>query len=139
MTSGYRLLDHTADFGLEITAENPAALFSQAARALFDLICGPLSADGGRRHRVEIAGTDWSDLLVNWLRELLYFWGGQQQLICNVAIDAIGPTRLQATVTTVDYDPRRHEISNEIKAVTYHQADVVCAPGGWLARVVLDV
>ena len=139
MTQGYRLLDHTADFGLEITGDDPAALFAQAAKALYDLICGSDHTGGVHQRRIEIAGADWPDLLVNWLRELLYLWSGDRQLLCDVIIESIDATQIRATVTSVDYAPQRHEIRNEIKAVTYHQVAVVSCESGWSARVFLDV
>lgn len=139
MTRGYRLLDHTADFGLEITGENPAVLFARAALALADVIAGPLTAAGCHRRRVAVEGADWPDLMVNWLRELLYLWSGEQELLCDVEIAAIDETRLHAVVASVPYAPRHHEIRNEIKAVTYHQAEVVRQETGWVARVYLDV
>jgi len=139
VTNGYRLLDHTADFGLEIHGDDPPALFVQAARALFDLIAGSDYTGGVHRRQIEIAGADWPDLLVNWLRELLYMWSGERQLLCDVTIESIGATHVRATVDSVDFIPLRHEIRNEIKAVTYHQVDVAPRGTGWMARVYLDV
>jgi SHS2 domain-containing protein len=136
---GYRLIDHTADFGLEIYGSNPTALFTQAAGALFDLITDTSALRGDRCHQIDISGDDWPDLLVNWLRELLYLWNGMRQLLCDVTIDRIDETQIRATVTCADYVPQQHEIRNEIKAVTYHQAAAVPSEKGWLARVYLDV
>ena len=139
MRRGFRLLDHTADFGIEVYGEDPAELFTQAAHALFELISGPMTGDDPHRHRLVGHGADWPDLLVNWLRELLFLWSGEEQLLCNLTIEAIGETRVQAIVTTVDHSPQHHEIRNEIKAVTYHQVDVAPQAAGWVARVYLDV
>jgi SHS2 domain-containing protein len=136
---GFRLLDHTADFGLEIYGADPAALFTQAAEALFAMITGPVSPGRGQERRIEIEGADWPDLLVNWLRELLYLWNGERELLCEVAIASISENWLQALVTSVPFDPQRHDIRNEIKAVTYHQVDVGQKDGGWVARVYFDV
>lgn len=139
MRQGFRLLDHTADFGLEIYGADPAALFTQAAEALFEMITDPVPPGRGHERRIEIEGADWPDLLVNWLRELLYLWNGEGELLCEVAIASIGENRLQALVTSVPYDAQRHDIRNEIKAVTYHQVDVGQQDGGWVARVYFDV
>ncbi len=139
MTDGYRLIDHTADFGLEIFGTDPASLFEQAAMAISDLITDPATLKGTLRRIIEVEGDDWADLMVNWLRELLYCWNGEEQLIAGVTIDAIEPTRLSATVTSDDYLPERHEIRNEIKAVTYHQIEVGPHEDGWMAKVILDM
>jgi SHS2 domain-containing protein len=139
VTRNYRLIDHTADFGLEIWGVDAAALFEEAATALFDLLADPVTSKGGRSQTIDVTGDDWPDLMVNWLRELLYIFNGEERIVCGVTILTIERTRMQATVTSENYAPQRHEIRNEIKAVTYHQIDVGPHEKGWLARVIFDV
>ena len=139
MTRNYRLIDHTADFGLEIWGDDETALFEEAAKALFDLISDPAAFKADHSRSVEVKGDDWPDLMVNWLRELLYMFNGEEQIVGNVAVTAINETRLQATVASDDFDPQRHDIKTEIKAVTYHQIDVGPCEGGWRARVIFDI
>jgi len=135
----YRFLDHTADFGLEIFGENENALFVHAAAALFDLITDTALLKGERQRTLEVAGQDWPDLMVNWLRELLYLWNGEARLVQHVNIERLEPTGLRAVVATDPYQPDRHTIRNEIKAVTYHQIETAPWQGRWRARVILDV
>lgn len=139
MTRGYRFFDHTADFGLEIFGDDARSLFEEAAKALFDLITPSAAPVSGNPHRVEITGDDWADLMVNWLRELLYLWNGESLLVRGVELSTVEENRLLATVSCEDYDPDRHEIRNEIKAVTYHQIDAGPFEDGWRARVVFDI
>ena len=140
MISGYRFLEHTADFRLEIFGTDAADLFIQAAKALTELITDPGSLQGGGQARtVVLSGADWPDLMVNWLRELLYLWEGEQKLICEVTMKVLNPTHLQARVVNEAYDPAKHEIRNEIKAVTYHQIEAGPYKTGWRARVIFDI
>lgn len=139
MTANYRLIDHTADFGLEIWGVDAAALFEEAATALSDLLAAPLKSKAGRSDTIDVTGDDWPDLMVNWLRELLYMFNGEERIVSGVAIHSIEKNRLRATVTSQAYEPPRHEIRNEIKAVTYHQIDVAPHENGWRARVIFDV
>ena len=139
MKRGYRFFDHTADFGLEIFGDDAYSLFEEAAKALFDLITPSASPEQGVRRKVDVTGDDWADLMVNWLRELLYLWNGESVLVREIKLAAVQETLLQATVTYEDYDPDRHEIRNEIKAVTYHQIEVGPFEDGWRARVVFDI
>ncbi len=139
MKQGYRFIDHTADFRLEIFGVDEKDLFIQAAMALTDLITDPKALQGARRRTFTVSGDDWSDLLVNWLRELLYLWSGEEQLVSRVDLQSLEPTRLKATVTTEAFHADRHPIRNEIKAVTYHQIDVGPYKTGWRARVVFDI
>lgn len=139
MTGNYRMIDHTADFGMEIRGRDAAALFEEAAKALFDLLTAPVNFKGDRSHSIHVTGDDWPDLMVNWLRELLYMFNGDERILCDVSIISIDKNRLQATITSETYAPQRHEIRNEIKAVTYHQIDVGPYTKGWRARVIFDV
>jgi protein archease len=136
---GYRFIDHTADFRLEIYGVDEKDLFVQAALALTDLITDPKALQGSCRRSITVSGDDWSDLMVNWLRELLYLWNGEEQLISHVALQLLEPTHLEATMTYDPYCAGRHSIRNEIKAVTYHQIEVGPYKNGWRARVVFDI
>jgi SHS2 domain-containing protein len=37
------------------------------------------------------------------------------------------------------FDPSKHRINTEIKAVTYHQVTVKKTPDMWVGRVIFDV
>lgn len=127
---------------MEIFGVNERALFANAGKALFEVMVTSEEppSESGHQHRIEIEGEDWPDLMINWLRELLYFWHGAQQIINRIEIESLTPTRLQALVTSEDFSPQIHQINKEIKAVTYHQIDVGSqADGSWRARVVFDV
>jgi SHS2 domain-containing protein len=136
---GYRFIDHTADFRLEIFGADEQDLFVQAALALTDLLTDPKTLEGRHRQTLSVGGEDWSDLMVNWLRELLYLWSGEDRLVSRVILHALDSTRLEATVTTDVFRADRHAIRNEIKAVTYHQIEVRPWQTGWRARVVFDI
>lgn len=135
----YRFIDHTADFGLEIFGQSPSDLFKQAAKALTDLLTDSVRLKEQRRLILDIDGSDWEDLLINWLRELLYLYNGEARFVAGVDIISIEQTRLRAEVATEDYRMGHHEIRNEIKAVTYHQLEVKADVDGWRARVIFDV
>lgn len=139
MKPGYRFIDHTADFRLEIFGVDENDLFVQAAMALTDLLTDPATLESRHRQTFTVSGDDWSDLMVNWLRELLYLWSGEEQLVSRVSLQSLEPTHLKAAVTTDAFDADRHPIRNEIKAVTYHQIEVRPWQDGWRARVVFDI
>jgi SHS2 domain-containing protein len=136
---GYRFIDHTADFGLEIFGADAEDLFVQAAKALTDLLTDPRTLQGRQQRTLAVTGDDWADLMVNWLRELLYLWNGEEQLVHDVSIETLEQARLVAKVGTDAYHPDTHSIRNEIKAVTYHQIEVGPHQDGWRAQVIFDI
>ncbi len=135
----YRLIDHTADFGIHVFGTDPAELFANAAFATFDMLTEIDSLESRKTTNLRVTGDDWSDLMVNWLRELLYFWNGKELLVKKVQILALSENELSANVELDPFDPDRHEIKIEIKAVTYHQIQVSSSPQGWEAKIIFDV
>ena len=139
MTMHYTLLDHTADLKIRITGKDPADLFKNAGLALFDLIVDPQTVTPEKEIAIRVGGADRADLMVNYLRELLYLWTGDENLINMIDIGDISESDLDARIAVGRYIPGRHEIAHEIKAVTYHQIEVSRTPKGWQATVVLDI
>jgi len=135
----YHLIDHTADFGIHVSGTNSKDLFANAAQALFDVITDIDSLTGQDSCHLEVSGEDWSDLMVNWLREILYLWNGKERLVKSVNITALSANKLSAKVVFDPYDPDRHTVITEIKAVTYHQIQVKRTPSGWSARIIFDI
>jgi len=135
----YRIFDHTADLGVEVTAATRGELYAEAAAALFDLMVGAATVRASASRELSVAGADAADLLVNFLRELLAVYYGDGFLLKACRVSGIDSRSLRAQLKGERFDPSRHRIEREIKAVTYHQAWVGQAGEGWKARVVLDV
>ena len=139
MTKNYTLLDHTADLRIRISGADPVDLFKNAGLALFDLITKPDRLKPRESIEVAVTGDDPADLMVNYLRELLYLWTGSEKLVKMIDILQISETSVSARVSADHYQPHRHTILHEIKAVTYHQIEVGRTMDGWQATVVFDV
>ena len=135
----YKLIDHTADFGMQVFGSDSQELFSNAALALFDVITDMDVLEGRNSCNITASGEDWPDLMINWLRELLYLWNGKAMLIKSVQILSLSENNISAKIYFDAYKPDRHIINTEIKAVTYHQIQVKSSPSGWEARVIFDI
>jgi SHS2 domain-containing protein len=135
----YRLIDHTADFGIHVFGSDSKELFANAAWAMFDLITEIDSLKGMDSCNIKISGDDWSDLMVNWLREILFLWNGKEMLVKMAHILSLSKNDLSAKVVFDQYDPDLHIITTEIKAVTYHQIQVNSGFSGWEAKIIFDV
>jgi len=139
MKMKYEIIDHTADLGIHVFGSDEKELFSNAAMAMFDVITDIEKLEGSRKYNVHVTGDDWPDLMVNWLRELLYLWAGKEKLVKRIDVISISENELNAMVFVDPYDPERHVVKNEIKAVTYHQITVERRPSGWEAKIIFDV
>ena len=136
--TSYRFIDHTADLGILVRGEDPKALFRNTALALFDIIADSKAPGPQEKKILNITGDDWADLMVNWLREVLYLWNGEECLVKDVSVIELSEKRLRAEAALEAYQPEIHSIKTEIKAVTYHQIHVGPINGEWEARIIFD-
>ena len=142
----YKLFDHTADIGVEISGRTKKELFANAARALFEILIENRVNNKQVKNSMRIkekiltaSGSDTADLLINYLRELLYGFNGEGYVMKNCAILECSVMKLTAKLWVEPYDQRIHSIRTEIKAVTYSGLSVTKNKTGWTARVIFDV
>ena len=137
----HEIFEHTADLGLRATAPTLDLLMAEAARGLFEIIAGELAQIRPRpdhAERFRVAGTDPTWLLFDWICELHAAFELRRMLFCEfeVTIDAAG---LQANAHGERYDPLRHTLAHEIKAITQHELSVAETDGGWEATLIVDI
>ena len=107
--------------------------------ALVNLLVKGTSKQKPSFGRMTVSADDMDDLMVRWLSEILYLFEGEGEVVTGVKILLVLPSHLEAAIKKVPFDPGRHEIQHEIKAVTYHQIDVSEKKNHWEARIIFDV
>lgn len=135
----FTTFEHTADLGLRVEADSIESLFEEAAAGLISIICRNPEAIGRNETRqIRVRGTDWDELLHDWLDELLYLFSAEHWLAarCRVAFDAEG---LTAEAGGEPVDRQRHELGQEVKAITYHGLKVARHENHWSAEVIIDL
>lgn len=137
----YRLIDHTADMAFEVEAPSWPDLLAVATAALgaVILVIGNESLDEERA--VEVTGADREDVLVAWLNEAVVCFEDEGFLAREARIDDAGATSARGVLRGRCIDPGREAPDRLIKAVTYHDLEVVEGGPGtpWRATVVLDL
>jgi SHS2 domain-containing protein len=139
--SNYKYFDHTADIGVEITGRTRKVLFVNAADALFDVMIENKTGEvwETQHKKITIEGADIADLLINFLREMLYLFNGEKFVSVSCEMIKFSNKELQARLTGESFNSKKHLIKTEIKAVTYSGAKVAKLEGNWTARVIFDV
>ena len=139
MAGMYELFEHTADLGMRVRAADIETLFAEAGRGLTSMfVDNPEEICAHQTEQFEIAGTDRTYLFFDWLNELLYRFESQGLLCCSFSV-RITDHGLSATIGGEPVDPGRHQLSHEVKAITYHQLTVEHTGDGWLAEVIVDI
>ena len=139
MAKCYKTFNHTADLGIEVYAKDQKQLFVNAGFSLFDLITDMHKVEAKTSLPLSVEGMNLEDLMVSWLSELLYFHQVEGYLFRHFAIHDMSEKAIKANVKGEKFDPYRHELIREIKAVTYHQIKVACENGTWISRIVFDI
>ena len=135
----FRLLAHTADMGIEATGDSRAEVFVAAAQGLKNMIFGDAPVAPRQSTPVSLDGGDTGELLVAWLGEILYLFEVRGLVPAEFVIHEITETSLRSEVRGEPFDPKRHPIEREVKAITYHQLSVERDGQGWHARVYVDL
>lgn len=135
----YHLLEHTADIGIAADADSRAGLAAQSGEGLKFLLFGPTTVIEQTMQTVSSAGNSPEETLVNWLNELLYLMEEKQLVPARIGVDRFTDNRITGTISGEPFDPERHRMLREIKAVTHHQASVTKKEEHWSSVVYLDL
>lgn len=135
----YETIDHPADIGVRSFGENLRELFATAAYAMFDILADLSKVAERVCVELEVRAGDLEELLHEWLSELLYRYEVEEFLFKRFDIREIDQGRIAAACWGELRDPDKHNISTEIKSVTYHQLKVEKRAEGWVAEVIFDI
>lgn len=136
----YKLIDHTADLGIEVTGRTKRDLFTKAALSLMDLLVERKGTPTGvKKKALSVEGSDPADLLINFLREILYLFNAEALIVEECSIQECTNQRLVAKLRVEPYNKEKYSMKMEIKAVTYHGLRMERTKSGWVARVIFDV
>jgi len=135
----YEILEHTADIGIRIEANDLGSLFRNAALALFDIMAEEKAPKDGQNHDILVClkAENRDELFVNWLNELLSLSGAKGLIFKDFRIDKIDEREIEAVAWAGDIED--YKVNTEIKAATYHQLKLEESASGWKAEVIFDV
>ncbi|HBE44794.1 MAG TPA: archease [Deltaproteobacteria bacterium] len=131
----FKLLDHEADVGFEVYGRSLEEVFENAAHALFSLIVDRETVEPEIGKRIEVEGN--GELLIVFLNELLYLWDTEGFIPKELSLKI--NNKVTGNVVGQLFDPHRHIIKTEVKAVTYHKFSLKETGEGFVATLVVDV
>lgn len=140
----YQIIEHMADFKISVSGKTPEYLFSEAMAAMMFVLKNnpPKSADW-RIRRIKINSPDLSALLVDFLSEVLSLAQINKEIYTlpangygKVNFKKFSQNYLEAELEGIGVD----SFDEDIKAVTYHEADVKRDKDGfWKTNLVFDI
>ena len=132
-------LDHTADLRVKVFGKSLKELFENSAIALFSQITDISNVNHESTDSLQVTGIDKEELLVNWLSELNYLFITESKVFSKFDISHITETKLTATVFGEKFNPHRHKLGAEIKAVTFHDLQIEKKGYLWETKIVFDI
>ena len=129
-------IEHTADWALRVSGRDLGELLVNAARGMVSLmISNPPATLVNVERNIEIESIDAESLLVDWLSELAYWAEAETLVFYQFDLQNVTPTSLRATVR----GGHAPNLKKHIKAVTYHNLEIIETESGLEATVVFDV
>jgi SHS2 domain-containing protein len=135
----YEAFDHTADVGLHVSARTLPELFSNAAIGMQSLMVAPEQVSPQVSREISTQGRDLVALLIAWLSEFIFLFDTEYLLFKHVEISDFTGTSIKAVAYGEPYDASRHELGSAIKAVTWHEAQILPEAEGYNARIIFDI
>ena len=130
----YNELEHTADYSVRLFSSDLVGLFEQAVAAVEDLCVITTGEMDDEIREITIEASDLEILLIEWFEELLYSIEVDQVFWRPIKVGIEGNV-LKAVVQVFPLE----SIERVIKAVTFHQLQVLHKADRWEAQVVFDV
>jgi SHS2 domain-containing protein len=139
----YKYLEHEADIGIFAGGVNFKEVFTEGARALFDLMVDIKALKPEQTIDIEVDAEDVAALFVEWLNELLAqneITGLFFSAFKIISIEQVnGQYYLKAIASGMKIDPDIMEVKTVVKAATYSGLKCEEKDGQFYCQCILDV
>lgn len=139
----FEFLEHMADAYIAAYGRDLAEAFENAAAAMFEVMTDIEKVNSENEDYVEVEAADEHALLYNWLEELLVKSEINEMLYSKFKIFEVTKTadgfRLKAKIWGEKFNPEKHPQKVGVKAVTYHQMEIIREPDKTTVKFILDI
>jgi protein archease len=141
--TGFEFLEHTADAYVAAYGRNLAEAFENAAVAMFEVMTDVKKIKPNVEDNVEVTAEDEYALLYNWLEALLVKFDVEGFLYSKFKVISITESseklELKARIWGEKFNPAKHAQRVGVKAITYHQMEILKKPDEVTVKFILDI
>jgi len=134
--------DHVADVIVVVYGDSLEEAFENAALALFEVMTDTTTIEPRREDVFEVEGFDELSLLYSWIESFIIAFDVDLKLYSTFNIEKIEKTqdgfKLRGKAWGETFNPAKHPSRSEVKAVTYHEMEILRQKGIQL-RFILDL
>ena len=137
----FSYFETTADLGVEATGKSLEEAFKEGAKGLYNIMVDIDKVDKREAVEFEVEGESLEELLYNFLNELLFYTDVDNLVFSDfdIKIEKDDNYRLRCTAYGEKIDKKKHNIKEEVKAVTYHKMEIKQEDDGWKIRYIVDL
>ena len=139
---GHRFLDHTADIKIEAWGDTLEEAFEAAGTAFYDVMLDVNKVEKRIEKEIKVSGFDIMSLLFNWIDKLILIFELDNLVFRDFKVDIEidgEDYRLEALGFGEEYDREKHGYKVHVKAMTYHEMEVVEEENRVVVRYVVDI
>lgn len=130
----FEIVAHTADVRLRLTADSFEDLLKDGVAGLMKIMDGKGLGEEIER-RIALSASDRTNLLVDFLNEVLTSAQIYREKYDSIVFERLDENGVTANISGFKVD----RFIADVKAVTYHMAEVKEEDGKWSVSLVLDV
>ena len=139
----FEFLEHTADVYISAHGATMEEAFSNSALAMFEVMTDTEKIEPNHKDTVEVEAEDEYALLYSWLEALLIKFEVNGMLFSRFEVHSIKEKsdgfKLNATVYGEKFNPEKHPQKVGVKAITYHQMEIIKEPEKATLMFILDI
>ena len=132
----YKIINNTADTGIEVEGKNLKEIFFESYKGLYK-IAGVEKEKKEGRDKIKIIADTYEELLIKFLNELIFYIYGEGKY-CDVKKIEIKKNR----GFTLEVEIEKYEIKSferEVKAATYHNISIKNKNGVFTTKIIFDL
>ncbi|MCK4265550.1 archease [Candidatus Babeliales bacterium] len=129
----HELLPHVADVRLNLEGDSLKELFIAAIEGMAELSKKELCKEFKLEEQISISAKDATILLIDFLSEILTLQHVNKAIYCKIDFSSLSETSLNAMV----YGCSTDSFDEDIKAVTYHEAEIKKNKKGFYETVII--
>jgi len=139
----FEFLEHTADVYVVAYGKTLEEAFENAALATFETMTDTEKVEPRVEDELEVEGHDEKELLYNWLEGLIVKFEVTENLYSRFKVSTIRESpnglEMEARIWGEPFNPDKHPQKVGVKAITYHQMEILKKPKAVTVRFILDI
>ena len=132
----YKIIGHTADLRLKVSAKSKKELFKEALAGMAAILKEKPEGEEKISKEIELESPDQASHLVDFLNEVLYNAYSEKAIFTESEFEFFAETKLKAKISGYKI---KEGFDEDIKAATYHEAEIKKENEDFKVTLIFDI